>query len=351
MRVSFDGGRINERGVAVAVFDYALHARAVLGVEPVFLHDARVPPEPAQLERFAKAFPTFGYQSDDERQRLIERERIDVAYVLKSTRSPVPPSKSSLTAVHEVFSFFQPHGDAYAYISSWQAEETTGSRYPAVPHIVDPPPPRENLRARFGVPNDAFVVGRHGASDQFNLPFLAEAIEAALNRRKNLWLMLLNTDPFMEHERVVHVPRVGSRQGVADFVGGCDVGLNARRSGEAFGLAIAEYLIQDKPALVWEGGRDRNHLELVDDPNFRFRTRRDLTRLLVEMEPNTRDGFFCARVGEFRPEPVMRTFANVFLGAQPRPRPGLPPGFRLLRRARARLRRWSDDRWIGAAGT
>ena len=70
MRVSFDGGRINERGVAVAIFDYALHARALLDVEPVILHDARVTPETAQLERFARAFPTHAYLSEDERQRL-----------------------------------------------------------------------------------------------------------------------------------------------------------------------------------------------------------------------------------------------------------------------------------------
>jgi hypothetical protein len=170
MRVSFDGGRINERGVAVAIFDYARHARALLGVEPIILHDARVPPEPAHFERFARTFPTHAYQSQDERQRLIERERIDVAYFLKTGRKPIPASKSSRTAIHEVFRFFHPHGDAYGYISSWLTKATTGSRHPAVPHIVDPPPSRANLRA--------------------DLPLVAEAIEAALQRRKNLWPVL-----------------------------------------------------------------------------------------------------------------------------------------------------------------
>ena len=347
MRVSFDGGRIDERGVAVAIFDYAFHARARLGVEPIILHDARVPPEPAQLERFTRAFSTHPYESEAERQRLIERERIDVAYFLKTRREPIPVSKSSRTAVHEVFRFFHPHGDAYAYISSWLAEAAAASRYPAVPHIVDPPPSRANLRAEFGVPADAFVVGRHGASDQFDLPFLAEAIEAALQRRKNLWLMLLNTDRFCSHERIVHLPRAESRQRVADFVGSCDAGLNARRSGEAFGLAIAEFLAEDKPVLVWEGGRDRNHLELVDDPRLRYRTRSDLTRRLVELERGAGDGSFRARVAEFTPERVMRTFASAFLEPGQRPRPRLPPGFRLAARARQRLYRLRDRYWMG----
>src|SRR5271154_4537405 len=140
MRGSFDGGRINERGVAVAIFDSAFHARALLGVEPIILHDARDPPEPAQLERFARSFPTHAYQSDEERQRLIERDRIDVAFFLKPGRKPIPVSKSSRTAVHEVFRFFHPHGDSYAYISTWLLQGKDRQRRTAAPHTLRPTP-------------------------------------------------------------------------------------------------------------------------------------------------------------------------------------------------------------------
>ena len=94
MRVSFDGGRLNERGVAVALFDYAFHARALIGVEPVILHDARVPPGPAHVARFANAFPTYAYEFEDEMQRLIERERIDFAYFLKTRRAGTGGSRA-----------------------------------------------------------------------------------------------------------------------------------------------------------------------------------------------------------------------------------------------------------------
>lgn len=342
MRVSFEGGRINERGVAVALYDYALQARAQLGIEPVVLHDARVPPEPAHLARFASAFPTFGYESDDEMQRLIEREKIDVAYFLKTRRGDKRVARSCRTAVHEVFKFFQPHGDSYAYISQSLADVMTGGRYPAVPHIVDPPPPRANLRAALGIPRDALVVGRHGAPDQFNIPFARNAIEAALERRKDLWILLLNTARFSDHERVVHLPVTPDRQGVVDFVGSCDVGLNARYVGENFGLAIAEFLAQDKPVLVWAGGRDRNHLALVDDPRFVYRTRADLTHKLCELERRDWAGAWRARVAPFAPEAVMATFAKVFLQPTAQAFPPLPPGFNLVRSARGRIGRLRD---------
>jgi hypothetical protein len=345
MRVSFDAGRINERGVSVAVFDYAIHARAQLGVEPVVLHDVSRPPEPKHVARFAAAFPTFAYQSDDELQRLIECERIDVAYFLKTRRGDRRVARSCRTAVHEVFRFFHPHGDAYAYISRSLAVTMTGERYPWVPHIVDPPSPRANLRAALGIPADAFVVGRHGAPDQMNLPMAPGAILAALERRKNLWVLLLNTRRFAEHERLVHLPMTPDRQGVVDFIAACDVGLNARFAGENFGLAIAEFLAQDKPVLVWAGGRDRNHLSLIDDPRFVYRTGADLTRRLVELEPADGRGVWSARVAPFAPAAVMATFAKTFLQPEPQAFPRLPPGFNLMRSGLARLRRQRDRLW------
>jgi hypothetical protein len=347
MRVSFDGGRLNERGVAVALFDYAWHARDLLGVEPIILHDARDPPDPAHVERFARAFPTHAYGDDAEMSRRIERERVDVAYFLKTRRGDARVSRSCRTAVHEVFKFFQPHGDSYAYISRSLADAMTGGRYPHVPHIVDPPPPRADLRASLGIPRDAFVVGRHGAPDQFNAPFAPRAILDALARRRNLWILLLNTARFADHERIVHLPATADRQRIADFIATCDIGMNARRVGETFGLAIAEFLAQDKPVLVWEGGRDRNHLALVDDPKYRYRARDDLTERLCALEPRDGGGAWAARVAPFAPAPVMAEFATTFLGANPQMFPKLPLGYPWLRRGRARIQRLRD--WIWSA--
>jgi hypothetical protein len=342
MRVSFEGGRINERGVAVALYDYALHTRALLGIEPIILHDARMPPEAAHVARFAEQFPTYAYQTEEEMQALIERERVDVAYFLKTRRGDRRIARSCRTAVHEVFKFFNPHGDSYAYISQSLAQTMTGGLYPFVPHIVDPPPPRDDLRAALGIPSDAFVVGRHGAPDQFNIPFAPRAIEAALERRKNLWVVLLNTARFSDHARVVHLPQTPDRQGVIDFIASCDAGLNARLAGENFGLAIAEFLAKDKPVLVWAGGRDRNHLALVDDPSFIYRTRADLTQKLCEIEPRDWGGAWAARVAPFAPGAVTTVFAKTFLEPGTKRFPPLPPGFSLLRSGRARVRKLSD---------
>ena len=346
MRVGFDAGRLNERGTTVALYDYALHSRLCLGVEPVIFHESEGAAPGAEVARFAAQFPVRAYRDAAERAAALEEARIDVAYALKSTRTRTPHNPVGRSVVHEVFRFFDPHGDAYAYISPWLAEAAAAGRYPAVSHIVDPPAPNGDLRAEFGIPAGAVVVGRHGGADQFNVPFLARAIAAALDARPDLWVLLLNTETPLRHERVVRVPRTFDRQRVANFVASCDLGLNGRRGGESFGLAIAEFLAQDKPVLVWRGGRDRHHLKLVDDPAFQYATGEELTRALVGFAPRDGRGRWAGRVAPFAPKAVMRDFARVFLEPGTRPRPRLPLGFRLRAKLGERAQRWRDGRWI-----
>ena len=346
MRIGFDGGRLNERGVAVALFDYAWHARRLLGVEPFILHDVGSPPEPAHWQRFANAFPTLGYRNETEMAAHIEAERLDVAYFLKTRRKDKRVSRTCRTAVHEVFGFFQPHGDSYAYVSSSLSRQMSGGRVPFVPHIVDLRPPTGNLREELGIPDTAVVVGRHGALDQFNIPFLPRAIEAALAARRDLWFVFLNTQRFMTHERVVHIPGTSDRGRVSNFVATCDAGLNGRRVGETFGLSIAEFLARDKPVWVWAGGRDRNHLELVSHPDWIYRDREDLARKLIAFQPRPGDGAWRERVASFTPERVMESFSRVFLEAGGGRAPKLPLGYRAGTRIASRLRAWRESAWL-----
>ena len=102
MRGSFDGGRLNERGTAVALYDYAFYAHALLGVEPVILHDASGTVDDEQLSRFSSAFAVRPYRSPEQRAEALEEERVDVAYFLKTGRALYPTSPGRRTAVHEV---------------------------------------------------------------------------------------------------------------------------------------------------------------------------------------------------------------------------------------------------------
>jgi len=165
-----------------------------------------------KLERFARAFPTHAYQSEDERQRLNRARANRCRLFLEDRRNPIPASKSSRTAIHEVFRFFQPHGDAYAYISSWLTKATTGSRYP--PCRTSSIRRRRKRIARGVRRAQGCVRGRPTRRQR--------PVQRAFRRRgdrggvaasqKNLWLMLLNTDRFraMNASSICRAPAIGS---------------------------------------------------------------------------------------------------------------------------------------------
>ncbi len=326
MRIGFDCGGLNERGTTVSTYDYAYYAKAILGYEPMIFFDSNASVTPSVYERFRQQFELVSYSGNDGFQRQTEAHRIDVFYFIMAGQATRELSKSSKNVVHAVFQHFDPHGDIYAYISKWLSARMTGGLYPYVPHIVSMPDPAKDLRKALGIPKDAFVFGRHGGAGTFDLEFAQRAVLEALNRRKNLYFIFLNTDRFCEHERVVFLPAVTDPVKKSDFINACDAMLHARKRGESFGLAIAEFLFFDKPVLSWAGGVDRHHLQMLPEKTFAYKTYGDLLGLLTQLETKDGDGSWKRMVAQFSPIDVMKQFERVFIDSPPQDfsaRPGV----------------------------
>lgn len=313
MRLGFDGRAINERGMSLALHDYAAAAQDVLGHEALIFYDpARS--NPAVVDRFGATMRMVPYDGADDFRAVTEPHKLDFCYFITPGGDLGPRAAADRMGVHAVFRQFAPHGDVYAYISQWLSDWMTGGAAPAVPHIVAMPEPAGDMRARLGIPRDAFVVGRHGGYDQFNVPFAARAVEAALARRADLHFIFVNTQPFIAHERVRFLDPIIDLQEKADFIGACDAGLNAKKIGESFGLAVAEFLALGKPCFAWAGGMDQHQVRMVPRGDWLYRTRRDLVRLLCEFVPEPRDAELArAAVARYAAAPVIRRFAEVFL--------------------------------------
>jgi hypothetical protein len=345
--LAFDIRQPNLFGTTVATFDYADAAERILGHRPVILYDAsgHAAAGPA-LDRFRARFATLPYRSLEELRRVIEGERAELYYCPKEGPNDGRIIPDVRNAFHVVFQHYEPHGDVYAYVSRWLADRMTAGRCPWVPHVVDLPPPNRDLRQDWNIPADAVVLGRHGAYRAFNLPFVPQTIAAALDRRRDLHFVFVNTAPVITHERVHHLPAIQDRGELANFIAACDAMLHARRQGESFGLAIAEFLSLGKPVLSWAGGLYANHVELIPERRHLYRTSRELLRLLLEIGPDPDVARYRNAVAAYRPEAVMARFAQVFIAGATAPagfRP-LPPWVRarssLARKSRAMRRHY-----------
>lgn len=348
MRIGFQAETLNERGMSVALHDYALGVQDKLGHEAFVFYNVATS-TPSVVEKFARSVTMVPVAPGDDSRRISEPLGLDFCYYIREGRSRPLPIAAERSGVHAVFRHFEPHGDVYAYVSPWLAEWMSGGLAPAVPHVVDLPTPMGTLREELSIPADAHVVGRYGGFDQFNLPFAHKAVEEALQRRSNLFFLFVNTEKFIDHPRALFLPPIIRPEDKSRFIATCDAGLNAKKIGESFGLAIAEFMMFGKPVYSWAGGMDQNHVVMTPKTDWVYRTRRDLVRLLADYTPTLEDADLArAAVARYLPAPVMQTFEEVFLsGAHSAADLKLPFGFRTRRllqekAMRAKFRLWKN---------
>lgn len=258
MILGFHSKQLTERGTEVALFDYAFAAQRVLGHEArVFVPAASEKIIPSVRRKFEAHFDVVLYRSPREIS-------CDALYVIKRGK----PGRITDTVPelnHAFMDASQPHGHRFAAVSDWVARTARHEihlprgrmarlprlrKLPVVPHIVELPDVADDRRSELGIPEDAVVFGRHGGTGTFSIEFVREAVRAALDRRDDIWFLFLNTDVFVDHERVLHLPVAIDRTEVRRFVNTCDYMLYAGLHGETFGLAVAEFALVGAPVIA-----------------------------------------------------------------------------------------------------
>jgi hypothetical protein len=321
MILGFHTKQLTERGTEAAVFDYGSAAASVLG------HEVRifVPADshrivPSVEEHFAQHFDVVFYRDP-------ASISCDALYVIKRGRpGRVTPSLPELNHAFQDASW--PHGHRFAVVSEWVAKTASielrvprlgvvrlpkPRKPPVVPHIIELPDVDGDLRGELGIPDEAVVFGRHGGIDTFNIDFVHAAVATVLDERTDVWFVFLNTNPFHEHERIVHLPLLTDRADIRRFVNTCDYMVHAKAPGETFGLAVGEFAVAGVPVLAFLRAPSLAHLELL--PNgllLGYERYEDILRYLRTLGRRTAPVESDLAV-RYSPERVIRRFEDVFL--------------------------------------
>jgi glycosyltransferase involved in cell wall biosynthesis len=304
-RVLFHDNQIGERGTTQAVLDYARSIRAY-GHDVALSYNVHSKGNNADLIQLVEQeFKILGYENDSE--LLDFGAEFDAVYFQKAGHIDGKSAGPVHTVVHSVFQNFEPHGNFYGYISPWLARHMrrfvyqprqifrgliqTGRAARAagcenalafdhISYICEMPAATENLRAELGIPDEAFVILRYGGFDTFDIPFVQELIPQLLTENPNWYFLGVNTEKFVEHPRVIYHPKILNKQVKANMLASANVFLNARLSGESFGLANAEALQLGLPVLAWSGGSDQNHVEMLRNLGGIYKNEKDLSQTL-----------------------------------------------------------------------
>ena len=265
-RLGFYVGQLGLRGTDQFVWSLAHHCE-LRGHTCFVVTSHRQPDSPdvtrASQDRFRSRFLVLPLMPEEKLDSIADRYGLHAMYVSKWGRDDGMVTHAVPCVVHAIFDCCEPHGDAYLSISDHMVAKCRAS-CGVLPFIVDLPPPGHDLRAALGVPADAFVFGRHGGWNQFDVPLAQAAVARVLNRHPDVYFLFLNTRAFgPAHPRLIHLPAVATREETADFVHACDAMCHARSDGETFGLACGEFSVCNRPVVTTDRG-DRAHIAILE---------------------------------------------------------------------------------------
>ena len=318
------------QGTTKALIDYAYFNKKILKNESILAfgkkqnnHPWDQPYHKNILENTFKSlsnnFNVLFYENDYSiLENHIKKSNLDALYCIKSGEPTGFHTKSTKFLTHAVFP--QPksniHGDRFAFVSKWLSQQCSNGEIPYVPHMVNVPKTNETeakdeIRKIYNIPKDAFVYGRIGGYQDFNLPFVYDAIKNILNKRKDIYFLMICTAPFYKHERVIYVDPIYDIKNKFKHIACCDAMIHARHHGETFGLAIAEFCAMNKPNITWKHGIGKGYIEILKNDAIYYDNENDLMDIFLNFSPEKGKDYNSYR--EFSPKNVMKQFETVFL--------------------------------------
>jgi hypothetical protein len=317
-RIAFHCNQLSLRGTEVAMYDYAHYNEKILGNKSIII--TKNPSEwpysdKLAIEKFEKRFNVFYYKSVIELERILMENMIDIFYTQKAGNFDHVLSYRRKTVVHAVFQNYEPHGDVYAFISEWLSE-VYENKHDFVPYMVDLPEVNTNLREFLNIPADAYVFGRHGGYETFDIPFVKEYITRFIDTRTDIYFLFMNTEKFIDHPRVIFLNPSADLHYKVTFINTCTAMIHARVKGETFGLAVAEFSLKNKPIITYRHSIDRAHEMILKDRGFYYGNILELSDIFTNI-----DKYFSKEnlsydwnaYSDYTPEKIMNKFKKVFI--------------------------------------
>jgi hypothetical protein len=263
------------------------------------------------FNKFAEHFPIFLIETTEELDAIIEKQSITHLYVSKYGTNDRFISSKCKNIIHCIFATTEPHGEYYLPVGN-TINNLFNTNYPVLPHIVMPPlSDCGSMRSELGIPENAIVFGRYGGLETFDIPPVYDIIKLILQRRNDIYFLFMNTNRFANHPRIIHLPGNYCMKNKQKFINTCDAMLHARSRGETFGLACAEFDVNNKPIFTYELSPENEHLLILGNRVKTYKNDSELYNLLNGfVKQDYTEHFAKCSIGyaRYTPEYVMNIF-------------------------------------------
>lgn len=311
--IAFYPTQLDLRGSCVALYDYADFNERILRNKSIIVlqHGASI--HPMAGHKFWTRFEMRKFH-DGQLEEVISD--CDFFYVISYGRiGDALQSSTCKNIVHCVFDLSQPHGDAYAAVSSQLASKFGWPHH--VPHMVRLNPslhPEDNLRTTLGIPSSAIVFARHGGFDTFDLDIAKEAIIRTVDNDSSRYFLFCGTHRFYNHPQIIHIGPIVGADEKNRFINTANAMIHAQSLGETFGLSIAEFSVNNKPIITY-GGTVWNDMyrHILKDKALYYYDQNTCYHILSKFNPSELKDIDLNCYREYTPDIVMKQFNNVFL--------------------------------------
>lgn len=311
VNIAFWDNYLCERGTSVAIYDYAYYNEKLLNNKSIIIYNKSLGGNNNQvIDKFKDKFKVFGIDDFSFIEPILEENNIDILYVIKWGTNDNRISKKIKTVVHCVFDCSEPHGDIYSVIS--KNVRNYKSEIPIVPHMINLPDVKTNLRSLLNIPKNAIVFGRYGGFNEFNIRYVHEQIYLFAYMNKDKYFIFANTNNFCNSlPNIIHLPQIIDLELKVQFINTCDAMIWARGEGETFGLSIAEFSTKNKPIICCKSDQDNAHIEFLKDKCLLYdNDKNSLYKILDEFKREDKD---YNAYKDFEPEKVMKIFKEVYI--------------------------------------
>lgn len=319
MKILFHENELNYRGTSIAMYDYADFNEKYLGNESVIIYDKTCKTNhPLGIEKFKNRFQVLEYTNFNEVDSLIRKNNIDLLYAIKNGDKDGVESTECKTVVHSVFKHFEPHGDVYAYVSQWLADEMTQSKYPFVPHMVNfTDETNEDLRKQLDIPKNAKVFGYYGGAKSFNITFAQKTIEEIAKKHKDYFFIFMGVTSFVKEKwwksnlnNIIFLKPSADILQKLKFINTCNALLHARERGETFGITVAEFALKNKPIITFAYSPEKAHIMELKSEAYYYRNQNELQDIILDSDLKLSA---LENYKKFLPHSVMNIFKEVFI--------------------------------------
>lgn len=316
MKIAFHDNCLTVRGTTTCIYNFAYWGRALLGFDPIIMYNESNPNNDGEgYNKCAKEFKVIGYNHKSEIDLILEKENCEYFFMKKGGSPDGIISNVSKNLINACAANWNPnwmHGDIYAMGSEWLSK-ITNYTVPYVSDIVTLPNIEEHMRSKLGIPKNDFVFGRTGGFETFDLPWVRQTISKALEIRPDIWFLFQNTSKFIDHERVIHLPKSSLEDVKVKFINTCDAMIHARQIGESFGVACAEFSLRNKPIITWDKSPERSHIDILDEKGIYYSNANDLMHILLNIDKKEINSLKWNQYEQFSPKPIMKKFKEVYL--------------------------------------